>query len=432
MLFVFFVANLFRSGAAMLKLAIVGGRGFALEHYENIRQWGPELGCQVVALAVRPRPGNEANIERFQRDGMRLFGDAEEMFAALAGQVDGVIIPSSIDTHCRLTCRALELGHHVYLEKPPAGTIQEVDTMLAAARTAEQNGQVCLLGFQAIFTQSINLIKDRVVSGELGRVRRLRCWALWSRDQAYYTRNQWVGRLKHGEAWILDGPTNNALAHQTANLLYLACPRPREFSRPTAVRAELYHAHPVESDDTASHYIQTADGPEAWFITSHCTEAICEGPFIEMDCEKAQVRWKFEGPADIAYSDGRREHADDPCRPAKAPLESFVQAVRARDPSQVMCNLEMGRNYSLAVNGFFESAGQVRSIPADLVRIEGHGPKSRYIVAGLDDAIIRCGREGKLFSEIGVPWAVPTKPFELDGYSHFPQRFAARESRKGS
>lgn len=407
----------------MLDFAIVGGGGYALEHYRNIKTWGGEYGCRVVAVAVRPQDRKFSAMDLFAADGVRVFDDATAMMEELAGSIDGVIIPTSIDTHCELACRALDLGHNVYLEKPPAGTIQEVDAIVRSARAAYERNQVCLLGFQAIFSQSISFVKGRVCSGRLGQVKRLRCWALWSRNDAYYSRNNWVGSLTNNGKWILDGPANNALAHQTANLLYLASPRPRQLAQPIRVRGEFYHAHPVESEDTTAIEIVTAEGPTTYFITSHNTAAIMEGPFIEMDCENALVRWQFDGQTHIRYADGKIETVADLCTPPQAALANFVEAVRARDQGLVKCTLEMGRNFTLAVNGAFESARRTRPIPPELVIAHGQGGQRRLIVEGLDQAIVRCGQEGKLLSDAGVSWATPTESFDLTGYAKFPTQF---------
>jgi predicted dehydrogenase len=407
----------------MLDFAIVGGGGYALEHYKNIKTWGLELGCRVVAVAVRPQDRKFSAMDTFATDGVRVFDDAGEMMAALAGAIDGIIIPTSIDTHCELACRALDLGHNVYLEKPPAGTIQEVDAILSSARAAYRKNQVLLLGFQAIYSQSVNFIKGWVCSGRLGQVKRLRCWALWSRNDAYYSRNEWAGRLTSNGKWILDGPVNNALAHQTANLLYLASSRPREFAVPKSVRAEFYHARPIESEDTASIEIATAEGPLAYFVASHATAGIFEGPFIEMDCQLGQVHWQFDGHSHIRYADGKIETAADLCTPPKAALANFVEAARARDQGLIKCTVEMGRNFTLAVNGAFESARQTRPIPPELISQDGQAGQRRLVVEGLDQAIVRCGQEGKLFSDAGASWAVPTESFDLSGYEKFPTQF---------
>ena len=407
----------------MIRYAVVGAGGYAGHHIRLIRQHGAELGCKLAAVTVRPQDRLPGQIEQFAAEGIEVFTDAGEMFAALAGRVEGVFIPTAIYTHADLACAALAAGHNVYLEKPPAATVQEVDRMIEAERAS---GRMVCLGFQAISSESINLIKSRVVDGSLGAVRRLRCWAHWPRPDSYYARNEWAGRLKAGAAWVLDGPTNNALAHQTANMLYLASPTPRAFAAPLAIRAELYHAREIDSEDTSAVEVQTDAGATIYFIASHCTAGPQAGPWIEMDAEKGSVQWENSGRTTIRYAEGRSESLQrDGVDPSVASLASFTAAVRAGDRSLLNCTLEMGRHFTAALNGAFESSGVTRAIPPRLVRRDGQGPEARTVVDGLTDLITSCGKEGKLFSDAGAEWVARTEPFDTVGYRRFPQRFRA-------
>ncbi|OPX21698.1 MAG: hypothetical protein B1H04_06185, partial [Planctomycetales bacterium 4484_123] len=90
----------------MLRFAVVGAGGFAAVHIRNIRTLGPELGCELAAVAIRPQDRREGQVEQFQAEGVEVFADAEEMFERLAGRIDAVFIPTGIYTHCPLACAA--------------------------------------------------------------------------------------------------------------------------------------------------------------------------------------------------------------------------------------------------------------------------------------------------------------------------------------
>ena len=416
-----------------LNFAVVGAGGHAAFHIGNIRKWGGQLGCRLAAVAIRPRDRQAGQVEQFGAEGVEVFADALEMFAATAGRVDGVFIPTSIYTHQPLACAALERGHNVYLEKPPAGTVQEVDAMVAAqgvsrrgtpiVRTDDWGPRICLLGFQNVFSHSIQLIKQRLMQGRLGAVRRMRTWAMWPRQDHYYARNEWAGRLRAGERWVLDGPSNNATAHYIANMLYLASPR-RDFAAPASVRAELYHARDIESEDTSAMEIVTAEGVRLCFAVSHCVAGPHVGPWLEIECDGGLVQWDVTGRTRITLRDGSIEGIDANAEDVNlSALRNFVEAVRAGEGTRVLCDVAMGRNFTLAINGAFESAGRPRAIPARYVRRQGAGPQAVTVVDGLAEAVQRCGAEGKLFSDLGLPWARPTQPFDLAGYKGFPQTF---------
>ncbi len=420
----------------MIRYAVVGAEGYAGQHIKNITEHGPELGCELAAVAIRPADRKPGQLEGFAERGVEVFASAEEMFASTAGReapsreplrladprVDAVFVPTGIHFHCALTCAALRSGHNVYLEKPPAATVQEIDRMLAAQA---ESGRICALGFQAISSESIELIKSRVASGALGEVRRLRSWAYWPRHDGYYARNDWAGRLKVGSAWVLDGPAHNALGHEIANMLYLACPEPRRFAAPRSVRAELYHARDITGEDTSAIEILTETGAKAYFIASHCTAGAQTGPWIEMECSAGGVHWHVDGRTEIRYANGRRETLQrDGQSPSLAALANFTQAIRAGDPGMVKCDLSMGRCFTLALNGAYESSLRVHQVLPEAVRRSADDPKGpRTIIEGINEAIARCAEPGALFSDVGVPWAVRTEPFELAGYRQFPVRF---------
>ena len=404
----------------MIRFASVGVTGYAEAIIKNIRACASKLDCRLVAVCIRSQSSRPDVVRKYAAEGVQIFADAVEMLDALRGKVDAVIVPTSISSHCEMTCAALERGHNVYLEKPPAATIQEVDRMLEAVN---RSGKICLLGFQMISSDSINFIKSRVVSGALGTVKRLRFWACSPRYDNYYKRNTWAGKLKIDGAWVLDGPSNNALAHYISNMLYLASPVPRQFARPASVRAELYHGRDFESEDTCAMEIRTAEGPTAYFATSHCAET-AGGYVITLECQKGSAVWQVGKGATITYADGRSETGADALPPNESALTHFVEALRAGDAGRLGCDLNMGRNFTLALNGAFESSGQAHPIPAKYLRRKPVDDGDAYtIIEGVDQAIIRCGEEGKLFSDQGVPWAVKTEPFDLTGYKHFPQRF---------
>ena len=404
-----------------LRFAIVGAGGYAADHIELIDLFGSELGCELAAVAIRPADRRGGQMADFEGKGTLVFDDAVGMFDELAGAIDAVIIPTAVHTHCELTCAAVERGHNVYLEKPPAAAVQEVDRMI---RAVAHSGRICCLGFQAIFSEAIDLIKSRIVAGRLGEVRRLRCWAYWPRRDKYYARNEWAGRLRCGDEWVLDGPTNNALAHQIANMLYLASPVARAFAVPRRVRAELYHARQIDSEDTSAVEIEMDGGAVAYFAASHCTAGDHAGPWIEIECSAGKVSWHISGRTSISYADGGGESLErNSVRPELAALANFAQAVRAGEAGMVKCDLAMGRMFTLAANGAFESAGRTRAIPPEFCRRQGEGREARTVIEGIDEAIARCAAEGKLFSDIGCPWAEATEPFDLSDYVEFPQRF---------
>jgi len=403
----------------VIRLALVGFGGYGWSFAQLIPQVAEQAGCRLIAAADTRLSALADRAQELSKAGVHLFADPLAMLDALRGKCDAVYVATGIPSHAALTLAAAQAGCHVHLEKPPAATVQEVDAMLTALEAA---GRFCLVGFQALHGADIRFIKDRVVSGRLGRLRSLVCHAGWPRDQAYYTRNEWAGKLKVGETWVLDGPATNALAHQITNMLFLASPEPSRLAAPVSVRAELYAAGPVESHDTCAIEIQTAEGPTCLFLASHRSEANF-GPVIEIEAERGHAVWSMRDGASVRYNDGQGESCPADNGVAKM-VANLVEAVRANDRSLLRCDLAETRKFVLALDGAHESSGRIHRVPAEHARRVGEGGEARTVVEGMDAALRYGAAARALLSEIGtVPWAVATEPFDLTSYSSFPRRF---------
>jgi hypothetical protein len=382
--------------------------------------------------------------------GVAVFDNAAAMLASLKGHCDAVYIATGIGTHAGLTIAAAGAGYHVHLEKPPCATVQELSRMREALDAA---GRMCIVGFQGVHSRDMLFLKQAIVAGKLGQVRKLSCKALWPRDGAYYGRNDWAGKLRvlggtpvrgvsssarsaykqvekdHGRdahaTWVLDGPATNALAHQITNMLLLASDKPLEIATPVKVRAELYAAGPVESHDTAAIEIFTRQGPVAYFLGSHCTRGI-DGPVIRIWADKATATWSPVVGAVIEYNDGSRETCGPGPNPQHAMVENFIQAVRTGDRSLLGCDLGAAGNMVLAIDGAHESSGRIHRIgPRHTRNVNAGTPNAMTIVDGLDQVLRESADQCVLPSDLpsAPPWTVRTEPFDLAGYASFPVRF---------
>ena len=304
----------------MVNLAIVGFSGYGWLLVKNINELAEEGHCRLVAASRRRLNDNDEQVVELKARGVELFDDAIAMLDAMKGKCDAVYIATSIGSHEYFTTEAAKRGYHVHLEKPPAATVQEVDHMQEALEAA---GRLCIVGFQGMYAENIIFLKQRIVEGRLGAVRSLTCCACSPRKASYYNRNDWPGKLRMGDKWTLDGPAMNAISHQIMSMLCLASPEANHSAVPTAVRAEMYAAGPVESHDTAAIEIQTAEGPSVYFLASHCTDGAHEIG-IEIEAEKAKVTWDRKQGVTITYADGTEESCGKgEISPLKAMVSSF-------------------------------------------------------------------------------------------------------------
>jgi len=82
-------------------------------------------------------------------------------------EIDVVHICTPNNTHCEITCAALEKGKHVMCEKPMAVTSEEAEKM---AETARRVGKKLTIGYQNRFREDTQFMKRMVEAGDLGEI----------------------------------------------------------------------------------------------------------------------------------------------------------------------------------------------------------------------------------------------------------------------
>ena len=129
-----------------------------------------------------------------------------------------------------------------------------------------------MIGYQWSFSKAIQSLKNDIIKGLFGKPIRLKTLALWPRDDEYYGRNNWAGRIKENQGkWVLDSPMNNAVAHYLHNMFYVLGFEVDSSAVPKQVIAECYRANPIENYDTAVCRILTTDDVEILFYASHAS-----------------------------------------------------------------------------------------------------------------------------------------------------------------
>jgi predicted dehydrogenase len=95
----------------------------------------------------------------------RVTGDFDELLAA--DDVDAVVIATPVPTHYPLARAALEAGKHVFVEKPPAMRVAEMEELIGLA---EARGLVLMPGHLLLYHPGVQKLKELVDEGELGEV----------------------------------------------------------------------------------------------------------------------------------------------------------------------------------------------------------------------------------------------------------------------
>lgn len=392
-----------------VRMVVIGLSGYAAAHLQAV-EWLAAQGLARLVGIVAGRQEQQRHpvlLQRWRSGGVAVFAGVADFLAAGSALADAVTVPVGIHEHAPITIEALRHGLHVYCEKPAAATVQEVEEMCLAQ---QQSGKKLAIGFQYLQSTSLQQMKSRVIDGRLGSVRKIKAVCGWPRSTAYYGRNAWAGRLRAGEAWVLDSPANNACAHFLMNMLFLAG-KPAQCAQPLSVQAELFRANRIECADLCALRLELENGVAGFAIFAHCGEEVIP-PRLEIACERGTAVWEATGRTSIHYDDGAQEQmageSDEALR--NAAFLDFVQAIDADRPPR--CTARMAKSHTLCINAMHESCRRIGDIaPASIVVAQGkedYPPYRRALfrrVKKLDRELQKAFAEEKLFSEIGTPWA---------------------------
>ena len=342
-----------------IRIALVGIGGYGASYVSELLKAGPERDV-TIAGAIDPAPERCPMLDTLREDGVPVFADLTSFYEQ--EQADLVVISAPIQQHAPLTCLALEHGAHVLCEKPLAGSLEDVELMLAAERAS---GKRVGIGFQWSFSQAILSIKRDILAGRFGKPLDGKALVLWPRGLSYYQRNRWAGRIHADDGSpVLDSPVNNATAHYLHNLLFLLGDAMDTSTHPLSVEAELYRANPIENYDAAALRVETASGAPLLFFTAHPVEEQT-GPLTELFFEQAVVEDSGTGDGFKArFTDGHTELYGIPDNSPASKLWQAVEATRGGDP--MVCGIDTSLPHLLCTLAAQKTP--IHAVPGEFVR----------------------------------------------------------------
>jgi predicted dehydrogenase len=381
-----------------LNVALVGIGGYGSIYVSAMLDHAHEHAATLVGGAD-PRPQGCKRLAELQARDIPIFASMEALYAAVTPDV--VVLSSPIQLHAEQTAYALARGSHVLCEKPLAATVGQGLAMQAARDRA---GRQVAIGYQWSFCP-VNLAAKRDIrAGRFGAARTLRTLVMWPRDEAYYGRNRWAGRVRDDAGMpVYDSPVNNACAHYLHSMLYMLGDRVDSSAEPVRTQAELFRANAIENFDTAVVRTTTSSGAQLIFVVTHAS-AENVGPLFEYAFEKGTLSYGGDaGDHFVArFADGSTHDYGKPDDSvAGTKLWTFLESLRRQEPT--VCGIEAALSHTRVVEALQQIP--VREFPRDLVTVSGQAPRRKTIVRGLDDDLRRCYQQGKLPSELQLAWA---------------------------
>jgi predicted dehydrogenase len=255
-----------QSPATPLRAAIVGTGAVAALHARSLARID---GVELVAVAdvMTARAAEFAG----EHGVPAAYGSLEQLFAA--ERIDVVHLCTPPGVHAPQAVAAFAHGAHVVAEKPPALSLDELQTMTDAAARAHRQFAVV---FQQRTGSAAGHVKRLLDAGAFGRALFATCSTLWYRDAEYYS-VPWRGR------WSTEGggTTLSHGIHQIDLLAYL-------LGDWRQAQAQLWRqARDVETEDVSTGTILFESGVVAQVATSVVSPR--ETSSIRIDTEKATI-----------------------------------------------------------------------------------------------------------------------------------------------
>ncbi len=148
-----------------VNIAFIGVGGRALDHHAD---------CALENVVALCDVNDEAAAEGFKTfPNAKRFKDFRVMFDKMAGDIDAVIIATPDHIHFPAAMAAMQLGKHVYVEKPLAHNIWQIRTLRKAAK---HYGVINTMGIQGHATMGIRYVKEWYEAGILGEVKEVLAW----------------------------------------------------------------------------------------------------------------------------------------------------------------------------------------------------------------------------------------------------------------
>ena len=132
----------------------------------------------IVALCdcddERGRQGGDGEARHRSRSSRRrsLHKDFREMLEKQK-DIDAVVVATPDHTHAVVAMAAMQLGKHVYVQKPLTRTVSEARALTEAARKYKV---VTQMGNQGHSEEGLRLMQEWLAAGAIGPIREVHCW----------------------------------------------------------------------------------------------------------------------------------------------------------------------------------------------------------------------------------------------------------------
>lgn len=385
-----------------ISLLIVGTGGYGSFYLKELLNSKRAERFQIVG-AVDPYAASGEYYDELCSRKIPIYDTLEEFYKESTAQMAVVVTPIHLHAYQAQYC--MEHGTDVLCEKPICAAIEDAKAMM---ETRDRTGRKLAIGFQWSYSSSILQLKQDILNGLYGKIKRIRTIVYFPRNLAYYERGTgWAGkrRLENG-ALLLDSVASNATAHYLHNMLFLTGKEIDKSAEPVTMEAEVYRINPIEMFDTCALRIWNEEHTELLFYATHAVPMNQNRmPEFILEGEKGTVTLTYESGQEIMtgmLKDGQKISYEAPSTDLYRKL--FCMADAVTDNAPLSCVPETVMPHLRCINALAESFPKTPVIPEAYTCYD---PKDRqYVVKGLDEVLEKCWQNGKLPYEEQIPWAI--------------------------
>ncbi|HEX2145833.1 MAG TPA: Gfo/Idh/MocA family oxidoreductase [Glycomyces sp.] len=365
------------------RIALVGANGYGLHHRHNLE---PRRRSGEIAFVGLCDTAEIYEDDAIPVGDLPVFDDYRKLLDAT--DPDVVIIATPPPTHVPIASAAMRHGSDVYLEKPPVANLEEYAALYDVMVETGRNVQV---GFQALGSHAFNTLRDAIEAGQLGEIEAVSVAGSWRRPDSYYRRSPWAGKREANGTLIADGALANPFAHASQEAIALAGDWPLDGE----IELERLRCREnIEVDDTAVWRATNKNGVQITVAVTLCGNRKLEGD-VYVRGTKGEA-W-FEYPTDRLLLPGETV----PTQYGRTDLLDNLLAHRRKGVG-LISGLRRAKTFTGVLERVLNDPIPRLVDATSLDRVEND---TVTILKGADQAVEDAARNGKLFSELGVPWA---------------------------
>jgi hypothetical protein len=191
----------FMAPSDKLNIAGIGAGG---KGESDLAEFAKSPKANIVSFADVDERQIKGSVKRFPK--AKIYKDFREMLDKEKNNIDAVSVSTPDNTHAVATLAAMQLGKHVYVQKPLTHDIYEARILTEAAKKYKV---VTQMGNQGGSGDGVRRTQELIMAGLIGDVHTVHCWTnrpVWPQGQASPTGkfdipkeldwNLWIGPAK--------------------------------------------------------------------------------------------------------------------------------------------------------------------------------------------------------------------------------------------